>query len=343
MTRENRKPRNCPRAAARAAGHAGHAGHAAWRAGLVAAAMLALLSASGPSRAAAQESSAPPYTVRASVDWASRELSVEVALDLAAAGLRMPSGRIEAERMIDRDLPGILAGLALELPVDSHRNVADCLDDGTIDESDLLGFGGLAVEQGSSFSRDMRSFIARYRLPLYAVAGVFVRHLTPVSPEAPLEWRATRAYTGIVIYADSGLSVHGERVADLARPCLFPRVYDDAMKLLLERNGVAPEALAAWGEVGYAEADAVRDGSLLARIGASPLKIDATALFGTDRTDVIIPRDEAMKILASPENRALLAAGKVVIVIDGDYLVQELGPAPGGSAAAGGESAAAHD
>lgn len=303
-------------------------------AGLAAAAALAILWASCPAPAAAQESPAPPYTVHASVDWATREVSVEVSLDLAAAGLRMPSGRIEAERMIDRDLPGILAGLVLDLPVDSRRNVADCVDDGTIDESDLLGFGGQAIEKGSSFSRDMRSFIARYELPLAAVAGVFVRHRTPVLPEAPLEWRATRAYTGIVIYADSGLSVHGERVADLARPCLFPRVYDDAMKLLLDRNGVAPDAISAWGEVGYAKSDSVRNGALLGRLGEAPLRIDATALLGTDRTDLVIPLDEAMKILASPGNLALLAAGKVVIVIDGDYLVQELGPASGGSPSA---------
>jgi len=327
MTRENVKPPALSRSAARAAGRTGP------RAGLVAAALLALLSASGLSPAAGQEGAAPPYTVRASVDWAARQLSIEVSLDLAAAGLRMPSGRIEAERLIDRDLPGILAGLVLDLPVDSYRDVADCVDDGSLDESDLLGFGDQAVEHGSSFSRDMRFFIARYELPLYAVAGIFVRHRTPVSPEAPLEWRATRAYTGIVIYADSGLAVHGERTTDLARPCLFPRVYDDAMRLLLERNGVSPEALAAWGEVGYAKADSVRDGSLLGRIGESPLLIDATALFGTDRTDVVIPRDEAMKILASPGNRALLAAGKVVIVIDGDYLVQGLGPDAGGAAA----------
>ena len=330
MTRENIKPRR-PR------------GSTGPRAGLVAAAMLALLYVSGPSPAAAQESPVPPYTVHASVDWASRELSVEVSLDLAAAGLRMPSGRIEAERMIDRDLPGILAGLVLGLPVDSYRSVADCVDDGTLDESDLLGFGGQAVEQGSSFSRDMRSFIARYELPLSAVAGIFIRHRTPVQPEAPLEWRATRTYTGIVIHADSGLAVHGERATDLARPCLFPRVYDDAMRLLLQKNGVAPDAIAAWGEVGYAEAGAARDGSLLARIGEAPLRIDATAIFGTDRTDLIIPADEAMKILASQENRALLAAGKVVIVIDGDYLVQELGPASGGSSATGEASAAAGD
>ena len=340
MTREHMKPRAAPPAFPRAPER--RPGLAGLRAGLVAAA-LALLSAYAPSAAAAQESPAPPYTVHASVDWASRKLSVEVSLDLAAAGLRMPSGRIEAERVIDRELPGILAGLALDLPVDSHRSVADCVDDGTIDVSDLLGFGGQAVERGSSFSRDMRSFVARYELPLYAVAGIFVRHRTPVSPEAPLEWRAPRAYTGIVIYADAGLSVHGERTTDLARPCLFPRVYDDAMKLLLEKNGVTPEALAAWGEVGYAKADSVRDGSLLARIGESPLQIDAAALFGTDRTDVIIPLDEAMKILASPENRALLAAGRVVIVIDGDYLVQELRPASGGSTAAGEEAATARD
>lgn len=309
----------------------------ATRAVLAAVATLALLAIPEPRMAAAQESPAPPYAVRASVDWASRELSLEVSLDLASVGLRLPSGRIEAERMIDRDVPGILEGLVLGLPVDSYRSVADCLIDGTIDAGDLLGLEGAIIEKNSAFSRDMRSFVARYELPLGAVTALFVRHRTPSPPEAPLEWRATRAFTGIVIYAAAGLHVHGERVTDLARPCLFPRIYDDEMRLLLEKNGVAPDAIATWGEVGYAKAAALRDGSLLARLGESPLRIDATALFGTDRTDLIIPADEAMKILASPENRGLLAAGKVVIVIDDEYLVQELGSAAGGRSAAAGD------
>ena len=97
------------------------------------------------------------------------------------------------------------------------------------------------------------------------------------------------------------------------------------MTLLLDRNTVDPAAHLSWGEVGYATAKDASSSLVLDRVGETVLRIDAAALFGTDRTDLIITRDEALKILSSPENRALLAEGRVVIIIDGSLIRQPLG------------------
>jgi len=85
------------------------------------------------------------------------------------------------------------------------------------------------------------------------------------------------------------------------------------MNLLVDRNRVDPGALRKWGELGYA---ASLGSDAEARIGSAPLKIVAQAYFGTNRSDILISRDDALKILALPENRALVSAGKILVIID---------------------------
>jgi len=50
------------------------------------------------------------------------------------------------------------------------------------------------------------------------------------------------------------------------------------------------------------------------RIGGDPLRIVARGLFGVSPTDPIIADIDALRILSSPENRALLREGRIVIV-----------------------------
>jgi len=99
-----------------------------------------------------------------------------------------------------------------------------------------------------------------------------------------------------------------------AVPCLFPRVFDEKMNTILERNIVAPEAIYHWSIVGYT--DDLAAAALEERTGDNPLRIAASGVFGTSRTDLIISREDALRILALPENRALLREGRIVVVID---------------------------
>lgn len=251
--------------------------------------------------------------VESRLDWVARTITVSLSLDMEAAGLRLPAGRLEAERLIEGELPAAIKVIALGLPVDSWRSLQDCVNDGSLAEEAILGLPEAAKAGPASFSKDMRHYNESFVLGLGEVASLLVRHEKARPLGTSLQYRPSRAYTGIVIRAKGSLPVHGEHVEASLAPCLFPRVYDDSMELILERNTVAPEAIIAWGEAGYATS---LDASAMRRVGEDPLRIEAEAIFGTDRTDLIISRDDALKITALAENRALIAAGKVLFLVD---------------------------
>lgn len=290
---------------------------------LLPALILGLVLSLGPALSAEEASHSPPpapshglaqpFSVKASLDWTARSLDFRVDLSLAAFGLRLPQGRAEAESRIQAELPAVLKDLVLGLPVDSRRDLAACVADSSIKVGDLTALAAKAQALGSTFSRDFSSFGIDYRLPLAELEALLVVHTTPLLPQMPIQGRASRPYSGIVIYATASLPVRGERTEARLEPSLFPRVYDETMVLLLDRNTVAPEALAAWGELAWATE---LDGQALARVGEDPLRIDARALFGNRRTDLLIPRDEALKILVRKENLELLAQGRVLVVVE---------------------------
>ncbi len=281
---------------------------------LLPALILGLALAPGP--LAAEEAAhgpAKPYSVRASLDWTSRSLDFRIDLSLGAFGIRLPQGRAEAESRIQAELPAVLKDLILGLPVDSRRDLAACVADSSLQVGDLTALAGKAQVLASTFARDLSTFGIDYRLPLAEIESLLVVHTSASLPQMPIQGRASRPYTGIVIYASGDLPVRGERTQARLEPSLFPRIYDEAMTLLMDRNTVAPEALAAWGELAWATE---LDRHALARVGDDPLRIDARALFGNRRTDIIISRDEALKILVLRENLELLAQGRVLVVVE---------------------------
>lgn len=259
------------------------------------------------------ESPSSPYEVAAKIDWKARSLSIALTLDLRAAGLKLPSGRLEAERMAERDLAGLAKPAVLSVRYDSYRDVEDTIADGTLDARRILSLPGAARLASSSLTKDLRGYAATYELGLDSIAALYLDGYEPAPSAQPIDAVPTRDYTGIVVYAKGELPVRGEAVADRARPCLFPRIYDERMNLVLGRDMVSPEALASGGVLGYADAIGLGAG---ARVGGDPLRIMARELFGDGRTDFVISRQDALRILSSPANRALLRQGKVIVVLD---------------------------
>jgi hypothetical protein len=255
-----------------------------------------------------------PYSVAVNLRWDTMSLTAQISVDLHAAGIRMPEGRTEAERMIERDMPGLLQDAVFKIPVDSYRTVGDTLEDGTLAINELLGLIRSLKRKESRFSPDFLTFQAVYELPLTDIAALYVRHTRPYELPTPLSYVPARIYTGIVIYAKGLLPVHGEHVEAEVLPCLFPRIFDEEMNTILERNIVSPEAIRRWGIVGYT--DNLKAAMLEERTGDNPLRIVASGVFGTSRTDIIISREEALRILALPENRELLREGRIVVVIE---------------------------
>lgn len=271
----------------------------------------ALVAISAASPCAAPTGGGSPYAIRSSVDWKERILYIDVELDLAAADLKFPEARLMAERMMEHDLPALAKDAVFALQADSYRTVEDAVVDGSLDSEALVALAGLARVERSSFSKDMRKFLSTFSLSLDKVAFLFLSGASPSPIRAPLETRPTRAYTGIVVYAKGTLPVHGEGVEDKAQPCLFPRIYDSQMNLVLDRSVELPESIANGGVLGYASAIGVEAGE---RVGSDPMRVMALELFGDHRTDYIISREDALRILSSPGNRELLRQGKVVVV-----------------------------
>ncbi len=257
-----------------------------------------------------------PYRVSSDIDWGRRVLVIDISLDFKKAGLALPEGRLTAERMVARDLPGLAKEPLFELPLDSEGRLGDQVIAGKIPVEAILDLAqGLRPISGA-MSRDLLSFRSKWELPLSAAAALFVtwKQVNAIPP--PLDWTASKAYTGIVIYADTTLPVHGERgVVGTVHRSLFPRIFDDNMGIVMDRWVVDPKVLVESGPLGYVTKRSADDE---ARVGDEPLLLRATGLFGLDRSDILISTADAARILADPANRELLAQGRVIVVVPRD-------------------------
>lgn len=248
----------------------------------------------------------------AALDWVSGELVADLSLDLVAAGLRLPSGRAEAERAVERLAPILAEPELLQISLDSYRSVGDGLAEGLVEEAAIRAYleGGRRVR--SAMSRDLRYYEARYAWSLGSLAGLFARHGRASEAPPAVGFTPSRPHSGIVVYLSGALPVRGERRVERPVPALLPRLWDERMNLLYEQSRLEPGAAASALPVAYAFG--VDDPAIERRAGADPLRIMATGVFGSLRTDPVIARDDALRILSESANRELLRQGKLVFV-----------------------------
>jgi hypothetical protein len=165
----------------------------------------------------------------------------------------------------------------------------------------------------SSFSEDFSEFHIGYRFPLHSLfAEPFFSHDAAATPAPLLRYVPSGPFSGIVIYVERELPVHGTNSRERLAPALFPRIYTEEMDLLAAREMVAPETLERWGMVGYYSREQVD--RLSERVGEVPIYTKASALFGKEPTDLVIPQRGAELILSSEETVRLIREGKIAIV-----------------------------
>jgi len=253
-----------------------------------------------------------PFSSRTDMDWATASIRATLSLDLQKAGIRLPSGRMLAEQMIDSELPSLIRAQILTIGLDSYRTIEDSLQDGSISPSDLDAYLAGGRKLSANLSYDMKSLIVTYKFSLIDLVSLFVKHSIPIEQAVAETYTPTRSYSGILIFVQGEYPVRGEHRTGTLAPCLFPRIYDDMMTPILERNFMYPDALKRFGTVGWA--GSLDDAAVELRIGEDPLRLIASAIFGTRRSDVILSRADALKILASPQNRELIKQGKVIFI-----------------------------
>jgi hypothetical protein len=261
------------------------------------------------------------FSTRTTVDWYKHSVSVTISLDTKSAGIKLPAGRQKAEALIRDNLADIVGDGLLSLCADSRDTLADCVESGTLNLDSYIGLVSGAQPQRSRFSKDFKRFETDYQFSLVDIASLLVKHQATDDIAPALEYHPSRDFTGIVIYATDKLPLHGTSRSETLKPCLFPKIWDNSMNLLLEKNMANPEDIKRWGLVAYAVKGS--DVLLSDRVGNDPLKIVAQGLFGKNHTDIILSKDDSLTIRSRAANRELLRQGKVMIITDKAFSVTE--------------------
>ncbi len=265
---------------------------------------------------------AQAYSSASSVDWSAYNFFSKVELNIKMAGIIIPSGRGAAVERMNMQIPNLIKDPLLSLTVDSSNKLGDMVLRDSITLEQITQISDNGDKTPSIFTKNGEVLLMNHTLSLIEIASLMVKHNIPYIPQLPIERVSSRAYTGILIDARGLLPVQGEFVKDKTYPCLFPKIWDENMDLLYEKNMIDSKIAQKAGIVRYSSS--IDESSLTSRIGTDPLRISARKVFGVYRTDPVLSRNDALKILSVPENLKLLKEGKIVILLDKDVLIHDV-------------------
>ena len=266
--------------------------------------------------------------ISGTVTWSAQTITAVTSLDMAANGIRLPTGRTYAETLLKTRYVNLIQPSLLEIQVDSSSTIGDLVNKGdlTLRQIEALALGANSV--APSLSSDLRRIQATHTISLASISASLLRHSRPIPVTRTLNPVSTAQYTGIIIIATDELPIHGMRSATFAIPCLFPKIWDSEMNLIYERSMLettnttmvrySPAANIFMNNPSGLSAD------LQAIVGERPLRIFARGVFGIKPTDLIIDRSDALLIISSEENRRLLSEGKVVFILEDTKLVYNI-------------------
>jgi hypothetical protein len=262
--------------------------------------------------------------INGAVEWDKMEINATISLDLASAGIKLPSGRTQGEMLISYEYLKLIRPNILNIQVDSSSKIADLVEHGewTLKDVETLALNANAVPP--ALSQDLSRLSAFYTIGIAGISSAFIRHERIAEMPRTLNPVQSQAYTGIIIIAYENLPVHGRKGSDFLKPCLFPKIWDTEMNLIFEKNMLNPRAgaMARYfsGESIFANRPSGLSPEIAAVVGERPLKIFAHGVFGIDPTDPIISHEDALLIISTAENRSLLREGRLAIILDNSVI-----------------------
>jgi hypothetical protein len=265
--------------------------------------------------------------ISARIEWEKMELTARVALDLASAGIKLPTGRSQAEDTIDIEYVSLMRPHILAIPIDSSDTMGDLINRGELSLNFPASIAAAARSIPPVLSTDLTRLFASYTIDLTAIGSRLIMHSRAADLPRPLIPVPAADYTGIIVIASEALPVHGRYGTALTEPCIFPKIWDTDMNLLYERNVLDPAVFEKASLVRYVSEASIfypnpsgLSPELTALVGPNPLRIIARGVFGIRPTDPVIDRDDALVILSSEANRRLLREGRVAIVLNENTL-----------------------
>lgn len=261
-------------------------------------------------------------SAKSCVDWTTKIFTSQIELDVTDTDMKLPSGRNSAESLIRIKTPGLVKNPLLSLYVDNSSYLADRVLDESISMEEVTKIIENGRQTPALYSSDGNGVNTVKKIDINTISRELIKHKFPYIPDEPIEIVSSRPYTGIIIDARGSIPVHGEYVKSETYPCFFPTIWDEDMNIIYEKNIADREISKKKGLVKYDWQDdfsAYED-----RIGLDPLYIRAYKVFGRNRTDPIIRKNDALKILTVKKNRDLLMQGKVVILLDKKNLIYDI-------------------
>jgi hypothetical protein len=222
----------------------------------------------------------------------------------------------------------MLRPFLMSIAADSSSTLGEWIAGGNLSLSALDALSMAAEKTHPALSADLLSIAGRYTIRLKDLSAALSRHREAAEPPRTLGPSAVD-YSSIIIIASGELPVHGRKTRALARPCIFPKIWDQDMNLIYERNMGDPKG----PMVRYAPPERIfrptpsgLEGELAEFAGPRPLRIFARSVFGREPTDLVIDREDALRILSSRANRDLLREGRVILVLAAETLRTALVP-----------------
>jgi hypothetical protein len=265
--------------------------------------------------------------IKGILEWDNMQIKAAISLDLASAGIRLPSGRTQGESILKNSYVNLMRPYIMDMQADSSSTIADFVNRG---EFSLLEVEAIMLKAHSippALSIDMLNMTVSYDMPLSSISSTLLNHKRTTEVARTLNPVSTASYTGIIIIASEELPVHGMKSAALPIPCLFPKIWDSEMNLIYERSMLISHDNSI---VQYSTEDNLFHNNpsglspeLMKIAGDRPLRIFASGVYGIKPTDLIIDRSDALLIISSDNNRRLLSEGKVVIILNDSVLKRE--------------------
>ena len=262
--------------------------------------------------------------ITGAINWETMQIEARVSLNLEEAGIRMPLGRTQGERLINDEYRRLIQPILLNLQVDSSTTIGDLVMQGHLSLWEVENFALGASSIPPALSPDLRNMTSTHVICINRISSSLLRHTRPLEVPRTLNPVSTANYTGVIIIATESLPSHGMIGRFMPAPGLFPRIWDSNMDLVFERNMLDVRAPAM---VRYAPARSIFHNSpsglspeLSALVGERPLRIFARGVFGSSPTDLIIDRADALRIISTEENRRLLTEGRIAIILDDSVL-----------------------
>ena len=252
------------------------------------------------------------YITDSSINWETGIFSLTLEKEREKTLYNRPASFYATELNIRQAATRIIFDRLLDIQIDSYNNLGDLArnDPSLLRTVDLLSAQATMEEIVPDL--EMNSIRGHFTLNLYpALTGELVRHNNAFLMEEVLEWQPGSQYTGVVIYAKRRLPVHGEDETAILKPALFPVLYDENMRLLVDRNRMNPEYVRNWGGAAYSTSFSENE----ERVGTNPFRILAVGVFGITHSDPLIPVQDANILLHSASNRKLLQEGRILIII----------------------------